>query len=52
MMRLKKIKGKRWSKNGTTDSMLGQKSSPALAGPAAPMTTANPPRVCCMLAEH
>ena len=40
MMRLKKIKGKRRSKNATTDSMLGQKSGTALAGPAAPVTTA------------
>ena len=40
MMRLKKIKIKRRSKNGTADSMLGQKSGTALAGPAAPATTA------------
>ena len=40
MMQLKNIKGKRRSKNGTADSMLDQKSGPALAGPAAPATTA------------
>ena len=27
-------------KNGTADTMVGQKSGPALAGPAAPATTA------------
>ena len=41
MIRFKKIKDKRRSKkNGTADSMLGQKSGTALAGPAAPATTA------------
>ena len=30
----------RRSKNGTADSMLGKKSGTALAGPAAPATTA------------
>ena len=43
MILLKKIKGKlRSKKNGTAYGMLGQKSGPALAGPAAPATTALP----------
>ena len=40
MIGLKKIKVAAVEKNGRADSMLGQKSGPALAGPAASATTA------------